>query len=98
MYSHPISKFRISTTPTADFLIAPHPSIAGIHLATGGSAHAWKFLPTIGDFVVDSMGGTLSQELVEKWAFQKDIVGKDESSPRMDGEPQELKDYVRHHL
>ena len=89
---------RISTTPTGDFLIAPHPSIAGIHLATGGSAHAWKFLPIIGDLVVDSMEGSLSQELVDKWAFHKESKGKDESSPRMDGDPEELSDVVRHHL
>ncbi|KAI1615162.1 putative fructosyl amino acid oxidasesarcosine oxidase [Exophiala viscosa] len=88
----------ISTTPTGDFLIAPHPSIAGIHLATGGSAHAWKFLPTIGDLVVDSMEGSLPQELVDKWAFRKESKGKDESSPRMDGDPEELGDVVRHHL
>ncbi|KAK4935218.1 hypothetical protein LTR10_023680 [Elasticomyces elasticus] len=88
----------ISTTPTGDFLITPHPSIAGIHLATGGSAHAWKFMPIIGDLVVDSMEGSLSPELVDKWAFHKDSTAKDESSPRMDGDPEELKDIVRHRL
>lgn len=89
---------RISTTPTADFLIAPHPHIPGIHLATGGSAHAWKFLPILGDCVVDSMQGTLSQELVEKWAFDKFSGGKDEAAPRMDGRPEELRDVVRTRL
>lgn len=88
----------ISATPTADFLIAPHPSVDGIHLATGGSAHAWKFLPLIGDYVVDSIEGTLPQELAEKWAFHKVSTGKDQSSPRMEGEPQELSGVVRHHL
>lgn len=90
--------FRISTTPTGDFLIAPHPRVAGIHLATAGSAHAWKFLPIIGDFVVDSIEETLPQDLVEKWAFAKGSSTKDENSPRMDGEPQELRDVVRHRL
>jgi sarcosine oxidase/L-pipecolate oxidase len=92
------SNYRISTTPTADFLIAPHPRISGIHLATGGSAHAWKFLPIIGDHVVDSIEGSLPQELVEKWAFQRFSGGKDQNAPRMDGEPQELRDFVRHVL
>lgn len=91
-------KNRISTTPTADFLIAPHPRIAGIHLATGGSAHAWKFLPMLGDFVVDSIEGTLLEELVDKWAFHKYSGGKDQNAPRMDGEPEELRDVVRTHL
>ncbi|RSM06616.1 hypothetical protein CDV31_009045 [Fusarium ambrosium] len=88
----------ISTTPTADFLIAPHPCIPGIHLATGGSAHAWKFLPILGDCVVESMQGTLSRELVEKWAFNKFAGGKDENAPRMDGAPEELRDVVRSNL
>ncbi|KAJ9633021.1 hypothetical protein, variant [Exophiala oligosperma] len=88
----------ISTTPTADFLIAPHPSVQGIHLATGGSAHAWKFLPILGDYIVDSVEGKLSQELADKWAFHRVSDGKDSSSPRMDGEPQELAGVVRHRL
>jgi glycine/D-amino acid oxidase-like deaminating enzyme len=71
------SNYRISTTPTADFLIAPHPRISGIDLTTGGFAHAWKFLPIIGDHVVDSIEGPLPQELVEKRAFQRFLGGKD---------------------
>ena len=85
---------RVCTTPTADFLIAPHPRVAGIHLATGGSAHAWKFLPVLGDLIVDSMEGTLSPELVEKWAYERGRGG-DYNAPRMDGEPEELRDVVR---
>ncbi|KAI1773773.1 putative fructosyl amino acid oxidasesarcosine oxidase [Hypoxylon cercidicola] len=85
----------INTTPTADFLVAPHPRVAGVHLATGGSAHAWKFLPVIGDLVVDSMEGTLSPELAAKWAYAKEKSGKDENAPRMDGKPEELRDVVR---
>lgn len=91
-------RYRISATPTADFLIAPHPSVQGIHLATGGSAHAWKFLPILGDYIVDSVEGKLSQELADKWAFHKVSDGKDQSSPRMDGEPQELSGVVRYRL
>lgn len=89
---------RICTTPTADFLIAPHPRVAGIHLATGGSAHAWKFLPIIGDLVVDSIEGTLPTELLEKWAYQKGREGGDGNAPRMEGDPEELSDVVRSRL
>ncbi|OAA55882.1 FAD dependent oxidoreductase [Niveomyces insectorum RCEF 264] len=88
----------ICTTPTADFLVAAHPRVQGVHLATGGSAHAWKFLPVIGDLVVGSMEGTLSAELVEKWAFEKSSSGKDQNAPRMDGDPEELREVVRSHL
>ena len=86
---------RLSVTPTSDFLICPHPRVQGIHLAGGGSAHAWKFLPLLGDLVVDSMTGTLSEELVTKWSFARSSRGKDENSPRMDGDPEELRDVVR---
>ncbi|KAF2008546.1 putative fructosyl amino acid oxidasesarcosine oxidase [Aaosphaeria arxii CBS 175.79] len=85
----------ISTTPTADFLIAPHPSVGGIHLATGGSAHAWKFVPVLGDLVVDSIMGNLSKELEDKWAFDKSGQSSDQAAPRMDGAPEELRDVVR---
>ncbi|ETN39201.1 uncharacterized protein HMPREF1541_05424 [Cyphellophora europaea CBS 101466] len=88
----------ISTTPTSDFLVAPHRSIAGIHLATGGSAHAWKFLPIIGDLIVDSVEGTLAPDLVDKWSFTRQADARDENAPRMDGEPQELSNVVRHRL
>ncbi|KAJ3544868.1 hypothetical protein NM208_g2815 [Fusarium decemcellulare] len=85
----------ISTTPTADFIIAPHPKLSGVHLATGGSAHAWKFVPILGDCVVDSINGTLEQELVDKWAFHKFTGGKDDAAPRMDGDPEELREVIR---
>jgi sarcosine oxidase/L-pipecolate oxidase len=90
--------YRISTTPTADFLLAPHPRIAGIHLATGGSAHAWKFLPIIGDLVVNSIEGVLSPELVKKWSYERGTDGGDDNAPRMDGKPEELRDVVRSRL
>ncbi|GAM85962.1 hypothetical protein ANO11243_039720 [Dothideomycetidae sp. 11243] len=87
----------ISTTPTADFLIAHHPRVSGIHMATGGSAHAWKFLPTIGDMVVNSVLGQLPEELKEKWKWDK-AGGGDGNAPRVDGSPVELSEAVRHHL
>jgi len=52
----------------------------------------------MGDWVVDSIMGSLSQGLVEKWAFDKYSGDKDQNAPRMDGEPQELRESVRHHL
>lgn len=48
--------------------------------------------------MVNSIEGTLEQELVEKWAFDRAADGKDDCSPRMDGEPQELREVVRDHL
>lgn len=88
---------RLSQTPSADFIIAPHPRICGVHVATGGSAHAWKFLPIIGDKVLDSMEGKLERELAEKWAWSQ--KGSDEgNSPRMPGNPRELEQVIRSRL
>ncbi|KAI1501735.1 putative fructosyl amino acid oxidasesarcosine oxidase [Biscogniauxia marginata] len=84
----------LAQTPSADFIIAPHPRIGGLHIATGGSAHAWKFLPIIGDLVLDSMLGQLEHELAEKWKWGKS--GSDGgNAPRLDGDAKELKDVVR---
>ncbi|KAI0597518.1 putative fructosyl amino acid oxidasesarcosine oxidase [Biscogniauxia sp. FL1348] len=84
----------LSQTPTADFIIAPHPRIGGLHVATGGSAHAWKFLPIIGDLVLDSMLGQLEEELMEKWRWGK-IGGDGGNAPRLKGDVKELRDVVR---
>lgn len=56
--------------PSADFIIAPHPRIANLHLATGGSAHAWKFLPLFGEVVLDSIQGKLDGELAMRRGWQ----------------------------
>lgn len=91
-YIHTI--FRISQTPTADFIITAHPRIQNLHVATGGSAHAWKFLPTIGDMVLDSIEGRLDPELAQKWGWGR--RGSDGgNAPRMDGKAKELRDVVR---
>lgn len=39
------------------FLICKHPELAGLHIATGGSGHAFKFAPVIGDIILDSVLG-----------------------------------------
>ncbi|KAI1334500.1 putative fructosyl amino acid oxidasesarcosine oxidase [Xylariaceae sp. FL0016] len=84
----------LSQTPSADFIICPHPHIKGLHVATGGSAHAWKFLPSIGDLVLDSMLGVLREDLTEKWKWDKG--GRDGgNAPRMNGRAKELRDVVR---
>lgn len=89
--------FRLSQTPSADFIICPHPRISNLQLATGGSAHGWKFIPVIGDLVLDSIEGKLEKELVDKWAYTKRPQNKG-NAPRMAGEPQEILDVVRSRL
>lgn len=45
-------------------------------MATGGSLHGWKFLQLLGEFVVDSILGTLRQELVQRWSWQSKLDAK----------------------
>ncbi|KAI1848425.1 hypothetical protein JX266_005731 [Neoarthrinium moseri] len=83
----------LAQTPTADFIVCPHPRIQGLHVATGGSAHAWKFLPIIGDLVLDSIEGILDEELKQKWRWGRN-GGDSGNAPRMEGSVKELKEIV----
>ena len=60
-------------TPNSDWLITQHPSYRGLFLATGGSGHGYKFLPVIGERIVDVLQGrdrdALGRELRGKWAW-----------------------------
>ncbi|KAJ5132716.1 hypothetical protein N7448_006874 [Penicillium atrosanguineum] len=56
-------------TPTGDFIVSYHPAYDGLFLATGGSGHAYKFFPVLGDKVVDAMEGSLDPELQKLWAW-----------------------------
>ncbi|KAJ0424108.1 FAD dependent oxidoreductase [Aspergillus carlsbadensis] len=60
-------------TPKGDFIVTAHPSHPHLFLATGGSGHAYKFFPVIGDKVVDALEGTLAHELRDLWAWPKAV-------------------------
>lgn len=44
-------------TRDGDFLIDEHPDAPGLVLATGGSGHAFKFAPLLGDWIADRVEG-----------------------------------------
>ncbi|KAJ5736236.1 uncharacterized protein N7483_001361 [Penicillium malachiteum] len=56
-------------TPDGDFIVSYHPAYEGLFLATGGSGHAYKFFPVIGDKVVDALEGKLEPELRKLWEW-----------------------------
>ncbi|KAJ5644866.1 hypothetical protein N7507_010877 [Penicillium longicatenatum] len=56
-------------TPDGDFIVSYHPEYEGLFLATGGSGHAYKFFPVLGDKVVDALEGTLEPELRALWEW-----------------------------
>lgn len=57
-------------TPTADFIIDFHPNVAGLFVATGGSGHAFKFLPVLGERIIDAMEGKLDQAYRNLWCWK----------------------------
>ncbi|KAL2259584.1 hypothetical protein VTK26DRAFT_6699 [Humicola hyalothermophila] len=69
----PFSRTRLcwySDTPTADFLIDYHPHWRGLFVATGDSGHAFKFLPVIGDKIVDVITGSVPEAFRGKWEWK----------------------------
>ena len=61
-------------TPTGDFLVTYHPYLKNCFLATGGSGHAFKFLPVIGEKVVMALEGVLEGELEALWGWREGDV------------------------
>jgi len=63
-------------TPTADFIVDYVPRKEGLFLATGGSGHAFKFLPVLGDVIVDIMLGKDQGVWKDKWRWREkmDII------------------------
>ena len=62
---------RDASTPTNDFLIAPHPHYRGLYIASGGSFHGYKFLPVIGKYISEVMLGTLHQKCRQRWNWHR---------------------------
>ncbi|OHE90952.1 FAD dependent oxidoreductase [Colletotrichum orchidophilum] len=74
-----IEKYRVcwdATTPGHDFLISPHSRCKNLYIATGGSFHAWKFFPVIGEYVVKMMHGKLEPEYADMWAWDRKPGGQ----------------------
>lgn len=59
-----------SDTRDADWLIDWHPGWEGLFIATGDSGHGFKFLPVIGDKIVNCMLGK-GGELGAKWRWKE---------------------------
>jgi sarcosine oxidase/L-pipecolate oxidase len=65
-------------TPTGDFLVDYVPRYGGsLVVATGGSGHAFKFLPVLGDAIVRCIAGE-RRELERKWVWKEDVEMKED--------------------
>ncbi|KAF2097483.1 FAD dependent oxidoreductase, partial [Rhizodiscina lignyota] len=57
-------------TPSGDFLIDYHPRYQkSLFVATGGSGHGFKFLPVLGDQIVQCLTGQRPEDFKDKWAW-----------------------------
>ena len=74
-FIHLLTSLRDGFTPNQDFIISPHPHCQNLYIATAGSYHGWKFLPVIGEYVVQLLGGTLEEDLVKRWAWDRPQEG-----------------------
>lgn len=62
---------RDAVTPNQDWIISPHPKCENLFIATAGSFHSWKFLPTLGSFVVSMLQGRMDHEQLIRWAWDR---------------------------
>lgn len=79
--SRPFTKTRIcwyTDTRDGDFLITHHPKWKGLFVATGGSGHGFKFLPVIGDSILECVAGRTPEEFRERWAWPAERVPEGE--------------------
>lgn len=65
----------INDRPRGDFIISYHPAHKGLFLATGGSGHGYKFLPVLGDKIIDALEGRLESELQALWDWNATTPG-----------------------
>ncbi|ENH61829.1 L-pipecolate oxidase [Fusarium oxysporum f. sp. cubense race 1] len=68
-----------SDTRDGEWLVDYHPGWKGLFVATGDSGHGFKFLPNLGEKIVDVMQGN-GGKLGEKWRWreiQNDGVGRE---------------------
>ncbi|KAI9704452.1 MAG: hypothetical protein M1836_007315 [Candelina mexicana] len=75
--NRPFASTRVcwyTDTPEGDFIITYHPGYSGLFLATGGSGHGFKFLPVIGERILDAIEGNTPDEFKAKWAWPEKTV------------------------
>ncbi len=82
---------RDALTPSGDFIVSPHPASEHLYVATCGSFHGWKFFPILGKYVADMLEGVLDPDLVQKWAWDRELPPTDKNRqwPRS-----ELRDFL----
>ncbi|KAK9450167.1 FAD dependent oxidoreductase [Limtongia smithiae] len=81
--SRHFSKARIcwyNDTPSHDFLFDYMPGVSNLFIATGGSGHAFKFLPVLGKYVVGCLEKTLDECLLAKFGWRDEVIKTEDES------------------
>ena len=79
--SRPFTKSKIcwyTDTRNGDFLISYHPKYSGLFVASGGSGHGFKFLPIIGDCIVECIQGQTPEDFKGRWDWPAERVPEDQ--------------------
>ncbi|KAF1920854.1 FAD dependent oxidoreductase [Ampelomyces quisqualis] len=79
--SRPFTKSKIcwyTDTRNGDFLISYHPTYKGLFVATGGSGHGFKFLPIIGDSILECIEGRMPEDFRGRWEWPRERVPEEE--------------------
>jgi len=66
-------------TPSQDWLLSrhPHPRLQNLYFAVGGSFHSYKFLPTVGEYMVKVLGGEGNGAGMDKaWGWKSGRAGR----------------------
>lgn len=71
MRSNRLTVDRDAVTPNQDFIICAHPHSQNLYIASGGSFHAWKFMPSIGGYVEKMIKGNLDPDMAKRWAWDR---------------------------
>jgi sarcosine oxidase/L-pipecolate oxidase len=75
--SRPFTQTRIcwyTDTRDGDFLISYHPKYKGLFVATGGSGHGYKFLPVIGDSILECVLGRTPEDFKQRWKWPEERI------------------------
>jgi sarcosine oxidase/L-pipecolate oxidase len=79
--ARPFTRSKIcwyTDTRNGDFLISYHPTYKGLFVATGGSGHGFKFLPVIGDSILECVMGRTPEDFRGRWEWPAERVPEEE--------------------
>jgi len=62
---------RDGYTPNQDFIVCPHPYAGKLYVVGGGSFHGFKFVPVIGDIVLQMIRGELDEDMAKRFGWDR---------------------------